>query len=154
MLAQMLRETPFPARSADGCWRERPGELYLAAHGLWLLQCPRSPRWARAESRGEMSGAKNLAAHAAKPSPGWRSTCGSARRAGGQRPGRAKARWSAAVVRRRRMRIAGGTDETARGGTIDRPSMWHLGFVFTGSELPAPLATLCRARLRRPGPSG
>ena len=30
----------------------------------------------------------------------------------------------------------------ARGGTIDRLSMWYLGFGLTGSELPALLATL------------
>jgi len=66
MLAQMLRETPFLGAAAlrDGRWRERLAELYLAAQGLWLLQCRALTALGKGREPGpEMSGAKNLAAH-------------------------------------------------------------------------------------------
>ncbi|MDY0065828.1 MAG: acyl-CoA dehydrogenase, partial [Steroidobacteraceae bacterium] len=66
-LATMLRATPFLGAPAlqDGRFRERLADLYLAAHGLWLLQCRALTALGKGREPGpEMSGVKILVAHA------------------------------------------------------------------------------------------
>lgn len=65
MLAQTLRATPFGGGSAlaDGRFRERLADLYLAAQGLWLLQCRALTALGKGREPGpETSGAKIVAA--------------------------------------------------------------------------------------------
>lgn len=64
-LATQLRDTPFLGAPAlrDGRFRERLADLYLAAQGLWLLQCRALTALGRGREPGpEMSGAKILVA--------------------------------------------------------------------------------------------
>jgi alkylation response protein AidB-like acyl-CoA dehydrogenase len=64
-LGKMMRDTAFNGAPAlgDGRFRERLADLYLAAHGLWLLQCRALTALGKGREPGpEMSGAKNLVA--------------------------------------------------------------------------------------------
>ena len=66
-LAAELQRTPFRGASAldDGRFRERLADLYLAEHGLWLLQCRALTALGKGREPGpEMSGAKILVAQA------------------------------------------------------------------------------------------
>ena len=124
MLAQMLRETPFLGAAAlrDGRWRERLAELYLAAQGLWLLQCRALTALGKGREPGpEMSGAKNLAAHTVQTFArlaidlqGPRGVLGASEL--GERFALVERLWFGAAG----MRSAGGTDEIVKNSIGER----------------------------------
>ena len=123
-LATMLRDTPFLGAPAlrDGRFRERLADLYLAAQGLWLLQCRALTALGKGREPGpEMSGAKILVAQTVQTfariaidlqgPPGVL--------AAGERGGEfamiERLWWGAAG-----MRIAGGTDEIVKNSIGER----------------------------------
>lgn len=123
-LAGELAATPFAGASAldDGRFRERLAELYLAAHGLWLLQCRALTALGKGREPGpEASGAKIVVAQALQAYTrlaidlrGARGVLAAAELGG-----------EAALVERlwfgaEGMRIAGGTDEIVRNSIGER----------------------------------
>ena len=123
-LAAELAATSFGSGSAlaDGRFRERLADLYLAAHGLWLLQCRALTALGRGREPGpESSGAKIVVAQALQAYTrlaidlrGPRGVLAAAELGG-----------DAALVERlwfgaEGMRIAGGTDEIVRNSIGER----------------------------------
>jgi alkylation response protein AidB-like acyl-CoA dehydrogenase len=123
-LAAELRATAFRGAPAlaDGRFRERLADLYLAEHGLWLLQCRALTALGKGREPGpEMSGAKILVAQAIQEYTrlaidlrGPRGVLAAGELGGG-----------AALVERlwfgaAGMRIAGGTDEIVRNSIGER----------------------------------
>jgi alkylation response protein AidB-like acyl-CoA dehydrogenase len=123
-LATELRATPFlgaPALS-DGRFRERLGDLYLAEHGLWLLQCRALTAMGKGREPGpEASGAKILVAQALQACTrlaidlqGPRGVLAAGEL--GEGAALVERLWFGAAS----MRIAGGTDEIVRNSIGER----------------------------------
>ncbi len=123
-LAGELAATPFAGASAldDGRFRERLAELYLAAHGLWLLQCRALTALGKGREPGpEASGAKIVVAQALQAYTrlaidlrGARGVLAAAEL--GDEAALVERLWFGAEG----MRIAGGTDEIVRNSIGER----------------------------------
>ena len=123
-LATQLRDTPFLGAPAlrDGRFRERLADLYVAAHGLWLLQCRALTALGKGREPGpEMSGAKILVAETLQSFTrlvidleGPRGALAAAERGGDF--AMIERLWFGAAG----MRIAGGTDEIVRNSIGER----------------------------------
>lgn len=123
-LGKMMRDTAFAGAPAlrDGRFRERLADLYVAAHGLWLLQCRALTALGKGREPGpEMSGAKNLVAQTvqsfARIAIDLQGPLGvlAAAGRGGESAMIERLWWGAAG-----MRIAGGTDEIVRNSIGER----------------------------------
>ena len=123
-LAAELARTPFGGRGAlaDGRFRERLADLYLASHGLWLLQCRALTALAKGREPGpETSGAKIVVAQAIQAYTrlaidlrGPRGVLAAAEL--GDEASLVERLWFGAAG----MRIAGGTDEIVRNSIGER----------------------------------
>jgi alkylation response protein AidB-like acyl-CoA dehydrogenase len=123
-LAGELQRTAFLGRPAieDGRFRERLADLYLAEHGLWLLQCRALTALGRGREPGpEMSGAKILVAQAVQAYTrlvidlrGPRGMLAASEL--GEGAALVERLWFGAAG----MRIAGGTDEIVRNSIGER----------------------------------
>ena len=119
-----LQRTAFGGGSAiaDGRFRERLADLYLAEHGLWLLQCRALTALGKGREPGpEMSGAKILVAQAIQAYTrlaidlrGPRGVLAAAEL--GEGAALVERLWFGAAG----MRIAGGTDEIVRNSIGER----------------------------------
>jgi alkylation response protein AidB-like acyl-CoA dehydrogenase len=106
----------------DGRFRERLADLYMAAHGLWLLQCRALTALGKGREPGpEMSGAKNLVAQTLQSFTrfvidlqGPRGALAATERGGDF--AMIERLWFGAAG----MRIAGGTDEIVRNSIGER----------------------------------